>query len=222
MKKVAIIQSSYLPWKGYFDIINEVDTFVFYDCVQFTKRDWRTRNFIIKQINVPVNSDISKPINEIIIDTKQSWQEEHFKGFEMNYGKAKFFKEFKFILNELYKKKKWQSLSDLNQHTIIKISKLLGIKTEFIDSRKLELKGNKTDRLIDALKKIGATEYISGPSAKNYIEDEKFKRAGIKIIYKDYSNYPQYTQLWGDFKHNVNILDLIFNTGKKAPYYIWK
>jgi hypothetical protein len=170
---------------------------------------------------VPVHGTTTLAINQIKIDASKHWQGNHLKSFERNYRRAEFFNEYKFVLDEIYKKKKWFSLSDLNQTLIIKISELLDIRTEFIDSRELNLKGSKTDRLLNALVQLGANVYISGPSAQNYIEKEKFEDAGIKLVYKDYSGYPHYPQLWGEFIHQVTVLDVLFNVGKKAPYYIW-
>ncbi len=226
MKKVAILQSSFLPWKGYFDIANSVDQFVFFDCVQFTKRDWRTRNYIktpdgVKLINIPVNASTSLSINKITIERSQKWELRTKKAFEFNYRKAPFFDEFSFILDKLFENQKWLFLSNFNQFSIKYLSNILGIKTEFIDSKKLNLEGTKTDRLIDALTKLNADIYLSGPSAQDYIEEEKFRKEGIQLDYMDYSNYPEYPQLWGDFEHKVSILDLIFSVGQDAPYYIW-
>lgn len=225
MKKIAIIQSNFLPWKGYFDIIHSVDLFIFYDCVQFTKQDWRTRNYIkthkgIKQITIPVHGSISLKINEIqIVNSK--WQQKIYKTFKFSYGKTEFFNDFSFILEHLFCEKKWKSLSAFNQYSIKYISNILDIKTKFINSKELELSGSKTDRVIEAIKKVGGNFYLSGPSAKNYIENKKFKENNIELAYIDYSTYPEYSQLWGEFNHNVSILDLIFNTGKKASFYIW-
>lgn len=226
MRKVAIIQSSYLPWKGYFDIIHDVDTFVFYDCVQFTKRDWRTRNYIKtptgrQLIFVPVHGTTTLPINQITVDNSTRWAERHLQSLERNYCHSEYFDQYRFLLDEFYRERRWSSLSELNQYVIKRISEILGIKTMFIDSQELQLKGAKTERLINALTKLTADLYVSGPAAQNYLKPEQFEQAGITLIYKDYSNYPTYPQRWGEFAHQVCILDLLFNTGKKAPDYIW-
>jgi hypothetical protein len=116
----------------------------------------------------------------------------------------------------------WHSLSELNQFIIKEISKqILGITTKFEDSRDYYAVGTKQDRLMDILIKTNADEYISGPAAKDYIIEDRFIEAGIKLIYKDYANYPVYNQLFPPFDPYVTILDLIFNTGKEAPFYIW-
>ena len=140
MKKIAIIQSSYIPWKGYFDIINSVDEFVFYDCVQYTKRDWRTRNYLKSPkerqlLTIPVHASTSLPINQIKIDNSQKWQTKHFKAFEHSYCKSKFWQEYVGFLEEIYLNEIWENLSDFNHYVIIKIANLLSIKTKFVSEK---------------------------------------------------------------------------------------
>jgi len=226
MKKVAIIQSNYIPWKGYFDIINEVDLFIFYDDVQFTKNDWRNRNKIktqqgIKWITIPVGKNITRLIHEVEIK-ETSWQKKHYKMFKQNYLKTPFYKKYNDFLEHVYLENQWKNLSDLNQYTIKTISKeLLGMSTKFEDSRFYQITARKQDGVIDLLKKVKASVYISGPSAKNYLEEQSFQQEEIKLIWKDYSNYPEYPQFYPPFEHGVTILDLLFHTGPDAPYYIW-
>ncbi len=226
MKKVAILQSSYLPWKGYFDIIHDVDLFIFYDCVQFTNRDWRTRNYVKTKdgrqlISVPVNGTIEMKINQIKIANEQPWKRKHYNSFKSNYSKCEFFKDYEYLLENIYKDRNWEYLSDLNQYCIKEISKVLKIGTKFMNSSEIDLSGAKTDRLIDALRKVKADYYISGPSARGYIQPEKFEKEKIQLIYKDYTGYPEYKQGGSNFSHEVTILDLIFNEGARAPYFIW-
>jgi len=226
MKKVAVIQSNYIPWKGYFDIINDVDLFIFYDAVQFTKNDWRNRNKIktakgASWLTIPVGRCIDRLICEVKIDDSR-WAKRHWETICQFYERAPYFKQYKDFFAEAYLKKNWASLSELNQFLIKHIAwDILGLKTEFKDSRDFKLSGGKTDRLIGLLKKAGADVYYSGPAAKNYLEEEKFKANKIKLIYKDYTGYPEYPQLFPPFVHEVSILDLIFNVGPAAPYYIW-
>lgn len=225
MIKNAIIQSSYLPWKGYFDIINDVDIFVFLDDVQFTTRDWRTRNKIktpggIKWISVPVINGIDRMINEVKIDYSQDWREKHKKTIHHSYAASEYYNTYKDDILGIYKNK-YETISELNISVIKKISALLGIETDFVSSKDLKTSGKKDDKLIEICQKIGADYYLSGPSAKDYIVESKFEEAGIRLEYKDYSGYPEYPQLWGEFDHYVSIIDLIFNCGEKTSYYIW-
>lgn len=227
MKKIAILQSNYIPWKGVFDMINQVDTFVFYEDVQYTKQDWRNRNRIktpngLQWLTVPVKKhNLDSKIFEIEIDNSKNWQKNHYGLIRQNYYSSPFFKEFHFILEDVYLKNQWIKLSELNIFTIKLISSVLNIKTEFINSIDLDAKGAKDDKLIEILKKINATDYLSGPAAKNYISEEKFKEAGIGLEYIKY-DYPEYNQLYGDFEHYVTVLDVIFNCGEESGKYIFQ
>jgi hypothetical protein len=226
MKKVAILQSNYIPWRGYFDIINDADLFVFYDDVQFTKNDWRNRNQIktcagIKWLSVPVGRSIDRKIFEVTIN-ESKWQQKHFETLRQNYSKTPFYREYESFLRSIYLEMQWQNLSELNQYMTKVISKdFLGIDTEFDDSRCYSSEGAKQERLLSIIKETGASVYISGPAAGDYINGQDFYDAGIILEWKDYSGYPEYPQQHGEFLGNVSILDLLFNTGHSAPYYIW-
>ena len=227
MKKIAILQSNYIPWKGVFDMMNKVDIFVFFEDVQFTRRDWRTRNKIKTAngsvwLTVPVKKvdrDNTK-IYEVEISHSENWQEKHYKTIVNNYSKAPFFKDYKYLLEEIYLTTKWNFLSEFNIFTNKIIATSLGINTELVNSKDLKISGNKSDKLINICKKLGANYYISGPSAKEYVELEKFNKAGIKLEYINYI-YPEYEQLHGEFDHNVTVLDVIFNCGANANQKIF-
>ena len=226
MKTVALLQSNYIPWKGYFDIIKDVDLFIFYDDVQFTKNDWRNRNKIktpigANWITIPVGADTRRLICEVMIRDR-SWQLKHWKMISMNYAKSRFFQDYQDFLEEVYLERRWHSLSELNQYVIDRIAReCLGINTEFRDSREYAASGHKLDRVLDVLNKAGADRYVSGPSARDYIDPSRFTGAGIELLWKDYSGYPEYPQRHPPFEHGVSILDLLFSVGPKAPWYIW-
>lgn len=226
MKTVAILQSNYIPWKGYFDVIHDVDLFIFYDDVQYTKRDWRNRNKIktprgTEWLTVPANGGREDLIHEVLLSDPH-WQENHWKTIKQFYGKAPFFERYRALLEEVYLGRSWTHLSELNQHLIGLISQeILGVTTEFADSRIYAASGTKQNRLIDLLVKSGATRYVSGPAAKDYIDEALFAQTGIYLVWKDYSGYPEYTQFHPPFEHGVTILDLLFHTGPDAPWYIW-
>ena len=226
MKKVAIIQSNYIPWKGYFDIIHDVDLFVFLDDVQYTVRDWRNRNKIktaqgLRWLTVPVGSDRDRLIYEAqIVDP--NWARSHWEMLRQNYSKTPHFKTYKDCFEQFYLGREWCNLSDMNQHLIRMISRdILGLKTEFKDSREFNAQGHKLDRLLDLLVKTGAGYYLSGPSAMDYIEPSRLAEVGIELHYKDYAGYPEYPQLFPPFDHGVSVLDLLFNCGPDAPFFIW-
>jgi len=227
MKKVAVLQSNYIPWKGYFDIIHDVELFIFHDDLQYTKNDWRNRNKIRllngtdKWLTVPVGTDEKRLIDQVKIKDF-SWQKDHFNNIIMNYKKSPFFYRYREFLEFVYLDKKWEYLYQLNRFLIENISKkYLGIKTEFSDSREYKTIGAKSEKLLSLLKASDTDIYVSGPAAKNYINEEEYEKNNIKVVWKDYSGYPEYKQLYGEFNHNVSILDLLFNTGDEAPYYIW-
>ncbi|MCI8574360.1 MAG: WbqC family protein [Oscillibacter sp.] len=225
--KVAVLQSNYIPWKGYFDIIHDVDLFVFYDEVQYTKNDWRNRNRIetetgLKWLTIPCGYDIKRKIYEVKIKNEIPWQMEHYKSIVSSYQKAPFFNKYKDFLAYVYLDCRWEYLYKLNRYVIETISnEFLGINTLFKDSREFASQGIKDEKLISLLKSIKCDTYISGPAAKDYMDVQRYNGCGIDVIWKDYSGYPAYSQRFEPFNHQVSILDLLFNTGDDAPYYIW-
>ena len=226
MRSVAVLQSNYIPWKGYFDIIHDVDTFVFYDDVQFTKNDWRNRNRIktaqgVQWLSVPVGGDIGRTIREVAIPDSR-WQRKHFETLKQSYGKARHFAHLEPFLEEAYVKRRWDNLSAMNQFFVTTLARdFLGLATRFEDSSSYALRGAKQERLLELLVAMGATTYVSGPSGRDYMDTGVFERAGIRVVFKDYSGYPEYPQLHPPFEHRVSILDLIAHTGPDAPRYIW-
>jgi hypothetical protein len=146
----------------------------------------------------------------------------HWKTLQQFYGKTPYFKYYQPFFEGFYLGHQWRNLSEMNHYLIRTISsELLGIKTEFQDSRDYQLQGQKLDRLMSLVCQTGATRYISGPAAKSYIEPVRFSHADIELLYKDYSGYPEYPQRFPPFEHSVSILDLLFNVGPDAPWYMW-
>jgi len=228
MKKIALFQSNYIPWKGYFDIINDVDVFVFYDDVQYTKRDWRNRNIIkpktgTQWLIVPVVNDKlrEKKIYEVEIDSKSQWQEKHLKTLMLSYSKAPYINQYTTLLEEIYQGKIWMNLAEMNVHFTKLICKELGIVADFHNLQDLNVLGDKDgERVINVCKKLGCNYVINGPAAQDFTDMSLFDEAGITIEFKNY-DYPTYRQLNLPFVHKVSILDLLINTGHEAPYYIW-
>lgn len=223
---MAAIQSCYIPWKGYFDIIHDVDIFIFYDDLQYTNRGWRNRNKIKTPsgghwLTIPVGGHQDQLICEVEIKS-DAWAKEHWRTLAAYYSKAPFFEKYKSFLEQVYRSGKWRYLSELNQYLTTEICRnILGIKTVFAQSQEFSAKGKKTERLIDLLKKCGADTYLSGPAARDYIDESLFQEAGITLEYKDYSGYPEYPQFHPPFEHQVSILDTLFQVGDEAPHYIW-
>ncbi len=222
--KAAIIQSSFIPWKGYFDIIHDADIFVFLEDVQYTAHDWRSRNRIktpggVKWLSVPVAGGIRQQLWEARIDGRQ-WADKHKKTIHHSYASSPFYRCYRDEVFSIFNGS-YGTISELNIYAIKILAGLLGIETRLVNSRSLNTGGRKDDKLLEICRAVGAGEYISGPSARAYIHPEKFERAGIRLTYKSYLGYPEYPQLWDGFEHNLSVIDLIFNCGERAPDYIW-
>lgn len=223
--RVAILQSNYIPWKGYFDIIGGVDLFVFHDDLQYTKGDWRNRNKIktpkgAEWLTVPCGTSEHRLICDVEL-TNSDWQRKHWNLIQTHCVNAPYFKQYSPFFEEIYLGRRWANLSDMNQYVIRAIStELLGMKAQFDDSRAYGLKTAKADRVIELLKKVGATTYLSGPAAKSYLDEFALAAEGIGLEWMSYAGYPEYPQLYPPFDHAVSIVDLIFNTGPDAPSYM--
>jgi hypothetical protein len=226
MKKVAISQSNYIPWKGYFDIINSVDEFVLYDDMQYTRRDWRNRNLIktregLQWLTIPV--DVKGKYHQKINETKVSdptWNRSHWTSIEHNYARAAHFRNYRDLLAELYLTTSSQYLSEINRRFLEGLCALLSIRTRFTWSSEYQMEDDRTARLVGICRQLAATHYYTGPAARAYMDESLFREAGIEIVYYDYSGYPEYRQLFPPFEHGVTILDLLFNEGSKASAFM--
>lgn len=227
VKKVAIVQSNYIPWKGYFDMIASVDEFILYDDMQYTRRDWRNRNQIrtpqgVQWLTIPVSvkGKYLQKIRETEIDGT-AWAQEHWKSLEQNYRRASHFPEVSAWLKPLYLESVHPMLSGLNRCFLEAICVYLGIRTRITNSWDYELSEGKSERLADLCLAAGGTHYVSGPAARDYIDESVFGKRGLELEWFDYSGYPEYPQLWGEtFTHGVTVLDLLFNCGSEAPRYM--
>ncbi len=226
MKTVAIIQPNYLPWRGYFDFMHEADIFVFLDDVQYTVRDWRNRNRILKKdgaplwLTVPTLGGRNQLIKEVMIDDTQNWRATHLNALRHSYNKtpgfANYFPRIEAILNQHV-----GSLSALDVKLTEEIANWLSIDTTFLLASDLESTGSKDEKLIQLVKSAGGDRYLSGPAAKAYLKPDLWTQAGIQLSFKDYSGYPEYPQRANPFQANVSIMDLMFMVGESAPDYIW-
>lgn len=228
---VVILQPSYIPWRGVFDQIQRADLFVFYDDVQYDKRGWRNRNQIKtangKQwLTIPVHSSGAQtkniPINQIRIAWDHPWNATHLKAIQQSYSKAPYFERYQSLLQFFYHRHD-ELLADFTIEFTIALARELGnMHTRFMRASEIRgITGQKTNRLIQILQALGATHYISGPSAREYIENEKFEETGITLEYMQY-DYPEYPQLYPPFDPYVSVLDLLLMTGSEAPSYIFK
>lgn len=226
MKSGIITQSNYIPWKGYFDSINQVDVFVVYDDMQYTKRDWRNRNYIktpqgLKWLSIPVevSGKFHQKINETLISDK-SWNRSHWESIRQNYKDAPCFKDNKDWLENLYMTCNFERLTDVNEFFLKEIGTYLGITTEYRRSEEFVLCEDRTQKMVDICLELGIKKYYTGPNAKHYIEENKFFNNGVELNYFDYSGYKEYPQLYEGFEHSVSIIDMILNLGKETKKFM--
>jgi hypothetical protein len=224
---VAIIQSSYIPWKGYFDVIGLADEFILLDDVQYTRRDWRNRNRIktaggSRWLTIPVAHEGPRA-RQRIADTRVSdsrWATRHWSALTHWYASAPHFRDYRDRFEALYLSSDETRLSEINRGFILAICDVLGIDTPIRRSTDYEAPGSRSERLVNLCRAAGATRYLSGPAARAYLDESLFAEAGIELCWMDYSGYPEYPQLYPPFDHAVTVLDLIFNTGAAAPRYM--
>ena len=223
--RVGIIQSNYIPWRGYFDFIHDCDMFILHDDIQYTKGDWRNRNTIKtprgpQWLTVPVHYDhTAQLIQDTRIDHRRAWQKKHLNALWENYRDAPYVNDAISLFPQLHKA---YTISELNEFLIRQVADYLGIDTPILRSRNFGLDPalKKTDRILVMCAAVGATHYLSGPAAKVYLDEEKLRQVGIVTEYKVYS-YSDYPQLHGRFMPQVSVMDLIANIGPDAPRYIW-
>jgi hypothetical protein len=223
LKRVAIVQSSYIPWKGYFDLIRRVDEFILYDDVQYTKRDWRNRNRIKSPngpmwltIPVEVKGRYLQPIKDTKISDRR-WNERHWRSIQASYARAPYYAAYKAALEDLYCGCVSASLSEINFRFLSRLCELLSIDTRL--SWSMDYTGvetEPTERLVAMCRRAGATEYLSGPAAKAYLDPAQFDTAGVTLTFMDYRGYPEYHQLHPPFDHHVSLIDLLVHTGQGA------
>jgi hypothetical protein len=219
VKRIAILQSNYIPWKGYFDIINRVDEFMLYDDIQYTKQDWRNRNRIKtkegpKWLSIPVSvANLSTPINAVTI-ADPDWAGNHWKRLLAHYSAARHFQEYRELFENLYLGCTDRHLSRINYRFIKAICEILQIHTRISWSTDYQLEGTRSEKLVSLCRQAGAGEYLSGPAAKAYLDERLFNASNIEVRWIDYTGYPVYRQLFcPPFIHEVSIIDLIFAEG---------
>lgn len=225
-KKIAIVQSNYIPWKGYFDLIRSVDEFIVLDDVQYTKRDWRNRNQIkspsgLLWLTIPVKvaGRYHQAINETVT-VEDNWRKQHWQSIVSNYSRSPYFEEYSKKFEPFYRADSENFLSRINRHLMEIVCGILEIKTKLSWSTDYELLTGRNERLLSLCLQAGASEYVSGPSAQSYLDIDSFRKAGVNVTFFNYAGYPEYRQSFGKFEHAVSIIDLIFNEGPKAVNFL--
>lgn len=214
--RVLLIQPTYLPWSGYFGMIDKADLFIVYNDVQFVKHSWHQRNRIktssgMKWLTVPIQHGFGQNISDTKVDNKMRWCKKHRKTITYSYSKSPYFNNN--FVDDIYNKN-WDLLLDLNLYIIKQVMKFLSIKTKITLSSELSSKGTKTDRIIDILAQVDADEYITQQGTKDYLDLEKFKENNIKLQWFNFE-HPVYSQLHGDFVPYMSVIDMLFNCGGK-------
>jgi len=219
---ISVHQAQYLPWLGYFHKIFSSDAFVFLDDVQYKKREYQNRNRIRAKdrwiwLTVPVTADRNPyPVfSDVYVDNSQDWARSHWKSLYLNYAKAPYFERYSGFFEGLYRKE-WRRLLDLNIEIVSYLNSVLGIEKPVRLSSELDIKTQKTERILDICEALGADTYLSGGGGRDYLDEEKFRKAGIRLVYQDFE-HPVYRQLHmkdeKDFLAEMSIVDLIFNHG---------
>ena len=227
-KKIAILQSNYIPWKGYFDIVAAADEFVIFDEAQFTRADWRNRNRIVvngqtQWLTIPVKTSgmFRQPINAIEVADKD-WAARHWKTLRHNYRRTPHFSRVGPIIESLYlEAAKLILLTDINELFLRELAKLIELPALFLRADVVpHCAASATDRLVEICAARDATIFLSGPAARAYLDVDRFVEAGIELRFANYSGYQEYKQQSVTFDHRVSVLDLLFNCGRDARRHL--
>lgn len=218
----SINQPHYIPYMGYFSMINKVDNFIFHDDVDYIKGEWKNRNKIrenknfdnFRHLSVPIQKQKEKKLNKLLISYDKDWTLDHHNKIRNSYYGEKYYKIVEEIFSSVIEKKP-KYLSDLNTQLILRFLKYLEIETNIFYASKFQSNLNKTDKIIYLCKATKTNMYVSNNKSKNYLEEKKFKNNNIKLVYQNYM-HPEYTQNKNNFLSNLSIIDLIAYHGKKS------
>jgi hypothetical protein len=221
--KIAICQPAYLPWLGYFELLDRVDTFILLDSVQFEKQSWQQRNRVktptgLQWLTVPVvfRGHFGQRILEVEIRDPE-FARKHLRTVELNYRRAPFFDQYYPELAEILTERSMSSLRDLNQHLIEWFCRVLGIAARILRSSDLNAEGKRSELLVSICRLLGADFYVSPLGSAGYLLEDMdlFTKAGIQVAFQHYE-HPEYRQLFPPFQSHASVLDLIFNEGPNA------
>lgn len=220
-KTLVVLQPGYLPWLGYFDQLSRADVFVHYDDVQFDKHGWRNRNRIKTPggplwLTVPVrHHGLGRPrINEVVIDETSGWARKHVASLRQYYGKAPHGSRYLPQLEEVLQRP-WQRLVDLDLAVVSLMAQWLHLEPPVFKSSEIGIEGGQSERLIALCRHFGATRYLSGDAASDYLDVQAFSAAGIDVAWQQY-RHPEYPQQHGAFVPYLSAIDLLFNCGDES------
>ena len=225
--RIAIMQPGYLPWLGFFELMHHCELFVIFDDVQYTKKDWRSRNRIRTKdgwmwLSVPVQTKNRQfqGIHEAVIDHSSNWRHKHIKAIEVNYGRAPHFQEFFPVLKEIIGFK-WERLVDLDLELIQWLAGTFGIQREIVRSSQLRVSGGREDRIMAVCEALGARELYDTKASAAFLDRISFERRGIRLEFQDYL-HPVYQQVYDPFHSHLSAIDLLFNHGSESGGIILK
>ena len=218
---VVVLQPGYLPWLGFFDQLRRADVFVYYDDVQYDKHGWRNRNRIKTQtgptwLTVPVlHSGQGLPrILDVAIDHRTPWARKHVDTIRQSYARAPFLRRYLPALEELLQSR-WECLVDLDIACVNLMAEWFGLQRRIERSSQLPIGGERSERLLEICRHFGASTYVSGASAENYLDVALFERHSIAVEWQRYE-HPTYPQPHGEFVPFLSALDLLLNCGDEA------
>lgn len=226
--RLAVLQSNYIPWKGYFDLMASADLFVVYDSVQYTKNDWRNRNILVSKsgpvwLTIPINTagKADQTINAATIGDHR-WARKHWQTTSQMLARRPSFHLFADEWAEWFDHVSEMShLHAVNVYLLRKIADQLNISTQLVDDREFDLTPDSpSGKLVQLCELAGASRYLTGPAGLNYLDLDLFRAKGIGVDVIDYGHYPTYAQASDEFRHGVSALDLLANTGPAAPDHL--
>jgi len=223
-KRIAVFQSNYIPWKGFFDLIHAVDEFVLDDDVQYTKQSWRNRNRIktaqgLQWLTIPVQTAFPEKICDVRI-ADSSWTQKHWRAIESSYHRATAFADFGPYLHQLYESANFERLSEVNEHFLRGLCQWMGITTPLLRTTDMNISGERNERIIAICQARDASRLLNGPSAREHMDESRFSVAGIHVDYAKYELYASYPQLFGEFEHQLSVVDLLMNCGREFQKYM--
>ncbi len=222
--KIAIAQPTYLPWLGYFDLLDQVDRFVLLDNVQFEKQSWQQRNRIktpagLQWLTVPVvfRGRLGQHIADVEIREPDFWRD-HLRAIELNYRRAPFFERyFGEVSEQIRSHAAHRNLSQFTTGLFHWLRNTIGIGTPVVQASNLRVEGKRTELLGDICRSLGANIYLSPLGSAEYLLNELtiLTERGIEVTFQHYE-HPEYKQLFPPFQPYASVLDLLFNEGDDA------
>lgn len=227
MTTLAVLQPGYLPWLGYFDQMLRADVFLHYDTAQFDKNGWRNRNRIpnahgVVWLTVPVLQHLGTALSEVRIAPDPRWKRKHLDTMRQAYARSDVASTYLDGI-EAVLSRPWERLLDLDIALVDLIAAWLEIDTRVGRVSDFDVRGERSGKLVELCRAVGATRYLTGDAAKSYLDTAAFDEAGIEVEWQRYPHpvYPQFqgcrhTPSDGGFIPFMSIVDLLMNCGPSS------